>query len=300
MLFSFRGGKDGQLAGETLTFDADGNIYGATYYGGGYGSCNAPYYQYCGAIYELSPPETKGGEWTEKVLYSFKSGQDGAGPNGGLVFDTKGALYGTTFMGGYNCPHHSDEGCGTAFKLTPPTSKGGSWTENQIHIFKDGQDGAGPNGDLVFDTRGNLYGTTVGGGPGQFGTVFRLMPSAVRSGHWIEQILYGFSDDESGANPMAGLVLDVHGVAYGTTASATNTTAQGNIFQMKPPATKGGTWAFSVLYTFKGRSNGNSDGAAPAANLVFTKGGSLFSTTRGGGAGQVCQGGCGTVFKVSP
>jgi len=306
VLYSFKGGKDGQLAAETLTFDANGNIFGATTYGGGYGSCNAPYYQHCGTVYELSPPKTQGGKWTEKVLYSFKGVKDsqqsgdGANPNGGLALDSKGAIYGTTFIGGYNCPHHSEQGCGTAFELKPPNSKGGSWIENQLHIFKDGQDGAGPNGDLVFDTKGNVYGTTVGGGPGQFGTVFRLMLPAAGSGYWIEEILYGFSDDESGAGPMAGLVLDVHGVAYGTTAVATNTTAQGNVFRMKPPATMGGAWAFSVLYTFKGRSDGNSDGASPAANLVFSKGGTLFSTTRGGGAGQVCQGGCGTVFKVSP
>jgi hypothetical protein len=60
VLYSFKGGKDGQLAAETLTFDANGNIFGATTYGGGYGSCNAPYYQHCGTVYELSPPKTQG------------------------------------------------------------------------------------------------------------------------------------------------------------------------------------------------------------------------------------------------
>ena len=82
VLHSFQGGKDGYLPVGNLTFDKAGNLYGATYYGGGYGSCNSPYYQYCGTIFQLSPPKTEGGKWKEKVLYSFKGVTDGANPNG--------------------------------------------------------------------------------------------------------------------------------------------------------------------------------------------------------------------------
>ncbi len=95
---------------------------------------------------------------------------------------------------------------------------------------------------------------------------------------------------------MAGLTLGAQGHLYGTTGVATNRTAQGNVFAMKPPAHKGKPWTFSVSYTF----TGSPDGAGPAAALVPSKGGMLFSTTQNGGTGTVCQGGCGTVFEVSP
>jgi hypothetical protein len=100
VIYSFQGGNDGYLPMGNLVFDSAGNLYGATYYGGGFGVCNQGIYPYCGTIFKLSPPKTKGGAWKEKVLYSFKSGTDGADPNGSLVFDQKGALYGTTFFGG--------------------------------------------------------------------------------------------------------------------------------------------------------------------------------------------------------
>ena len=130
ILYSFKGGKDGYLPFGDLVLDAAGNLYGATYFGGGKGTSCDPYYQYCGTVFRLSPPKTKDGGWTEKVLYSFEglaAGAqfgDGANPNGGLVLDSKGAIYGTTYIGGYNCPHNSGQGCGTVFELRPRTVKG--------------------------------------------------------------------------------------------------------------------------------------------------------------------------------
>src|SRR5580658_227939 len=113
--------------------------------------------------FELSPPETKGGKWKEKVLYSFKSGTDGANPNGGLVLDSKGAIYGTTYAGGnQNCKYDASVGCGTAFKLKSP-KKGVDWMEEHLHVFTGGDDGGGPNGELIFDTKGSVYGTAGGG-----------------------------------------------------------------------------------------------------------------------------------------
>ncbi len=111
-----------------------------------------PYYQYCGAVFELSPPKTKGGKWSEKVLHGFKGVApgaqfgDGASPNGGLVLDSKGALYGTTYFGGNNVKGECEggvggTGCGIVFKLTPPSQKGSKWTERVLHQF-DGQDGS--------------------------------------------------------------------------------------------------------------------------------------------------------------
>ena len=145
LLYSFRGDKDGQLPYQDLVFDRAGNLYGATIYGGGYGSCNAPFYKHCGTVFEMSPPKTKGGKWTEKVLHSFKGGKDGANPNGGLVLDSKGAIYGTTNAGGNKiCTGAGFVGCGTAFRLVPPVIKGQVWTEETLHRFTAGNDGQPP------------------------------------------------------------------------------------------------------------------------------------------------------------
>ena len=141
MLYSFPTSKQGYLPNGNLVFDSAGNLYGATMFGGGYGtSCDA-YYQYCGAVFELSPPKKHGGKWTEKVLHGFKGMKagssigDGANPNGGLVLDDGGALYGTTYEGGYDCPHNSGQGCGTVFELKAPTKEGGAWRRRYFIVF---------------------------------------------------------------------------------------------------------------------------------------------------------------------
>jgi hypothetical protein len=161
VLYSFPTAKQGYVPWGNLVFDSAGNLYGATEFGGGFGTCDQNIYLYCGAVFELSPPKTKGGKWTEKVLHGFKGGKDGANPNGGLVLDNTGVIYGTTVWGGStDC---QGPGCGTAFELKPPTKTGGAWTENILHRFTDGYDGAGPNGGLIFDAKGSLYGAAGGG-----------------------------------------------------------------------------------------------------------------------------------------
>ncbi len=167
VLYSFQGGNDGSFPWGDLVFDAAGNLYGATRYGGGKGTnCNFLYGGNCGTMFELSPPKTKGGVWTEEVLHSFAgTGQwsiaaDGGNPNGGLVLDATGNIYGTTEVGGFNCPHSSEQGCGTVFELAPPGGKGGTWTETILHAFLNSPDGADPVAGLALDKEGNLYGTT--------------------------------------------------------------------------------------------------------------------------------------------
>jgi hypothetical protein len=169
ILYSFKGGKDGYLPFGDLVFDGAGNLYGATFFGGGKGTTCDPYYQYCGTVFKLSLPKSKGGKWTEKVLHSFAGGTDGANPNGGLALDSKGNVYGTTNIGGYEGGQCGTVGCGTAFELKPPTQKGGAWTEKQLHTFAGGNDGAVPVAGMILDSNGNLYGITVG-------TLFRLAP----------------------------------------------------------------------------------------------------------------------------
>jgi uncharacterized repeat protein (TIGR03803 family) len=288
---SFKSGTDGYLPNGDLVFDNAGNLHGATEFGGGFGSCDAPYYQYCGTIFELSPPNTKGGKWTEKVLYRFKSGTDGANPNGGLIFDSRGDIYGTTSSGGDQvCKGDTYVGCGTAYELTFPPSKGGSWREKLIHSFVNyAQDGAAPNGGLVLDTKGHLYGTTSGGGGAENGVVFRL---AELSGAWTESVVHTFQGTE-GWDPMAGMIFDSLGSLYATTSGGTANGA-GSVFKLSPAT--GGSWALSVLHSFKGRS----DGSYPASKLVFDSGGNLYSTTQqsGNSGGSCGNDGCGTVFRV--
>ena len=285
ILYSFPTAEQGYFPNGNLVFDKAGNLYGATMFGGGYGTtCNA-FYQYCGAVFELSPPERKGGKWTEKVLHGFRGPSDGANPNGGLILDSKGAIYGTTYTGGYRCPNDGGQGCGTVFKLTPPTKQGGSWTETILHRFKSSPDGGGPAAGVVFDADSNLYGTTVGGGAGYGeGTVFKL---AIRAnGSWKETVLYSFQGQNDGANPQGGVVLGSKGDIYGTSEG-------GMIFQLRRV---GGSWVFTVIYNF----SKSPDGWHPTGPLTFDQAGLLFGTTQWGGTGQSCQGGCGTVYKATP
>jgi len=169
VLHSFGIGADGnQPEYGSLILDGVGNLYGTTTYGGAYG---------CGAVFELSPSE--GGGWTETVLHSFNSnGTDGFYPQTGLIFDPAGNLYGTTTYAG--------QGDGAVFEMSP--SEGGGWTETVLYSFGHLPDGEGPwTGTLTFDSAGNLYGTTIGGGAFRVGTAFELTPNG--SGNWTETVL---------------------------------------------------------------------------------------------------------------
>jgi hypothetical protein len=121
--------------------------------------------------------------------------------------------------------------------------------------------------------------------------VFRLMPS--NGGKWKETKLYWFSNSGPGAS-LAGLLFDSLGNLFGTTIGG-DSEPGGSVFRLKRPTVKGGIWILDLLYGFK-RSP---DGAYPAARLVFDQD-SLYATTVYGGIGQSCQGGCGTVYEVSP
>ena len=191
VLYSLGSGSDGNSPVSGVIFDAAGNLYGTTQYGGG--SFDA------GTVFELLP--AGGGNWTEKVLHSFGSGADGQYPAAGLVFDGAGNLYGTT-------PNGGTFSGGTVFELSP--AGGGTWTEQVLHNFGNGTDGSSPQASLVFDGAGNLYGTTNTGGSYGGGTVFRLNAQG-------ETLLYSFSGQD-GNKPSAGVILDAAGNLYGTTS----------------------------------------------------------------------------------
>src|SRR6202035_3462577 len=237
ILYSFPTAKEGYLAVGKLVFDSAGNLYGATWFGGSKGTtCDSLYGGQCGTVFELSPPKTKGGKWTEKVLHSFagvESGRqygDGASPNGGLVLDSKGAIYGTTYIGGYNCPHNSNQGCGTVFELKPPATKGSAWTGNVIYRFNPARSyEAWPMAGLITNRNGQLFGTT------HEDTVFRLAPNSKREGSWTETILYSFNGKGASYALDAPLIFDSTGDLYTTAYAGSGGSLNGNVFRLRPP-----------------------------------------------------------------
>jgi hypothetical protein len=292
VLYSFQGGKDGYVASGDPVFDKAGNVYGATLFGGGKGTtCDSLYGSQCGTIFELSPPKTKGGKWAEKVLHRFAGGTDGAVPNGGLVVDSRGALYGTTLTGGnQGCQNSYGIGCGTAFEITPPSRGQSTWRETMLHRFTGKADGGSPLAGLTLGKNGYLSGTAGGGGSQGLGIVFQLVPRS--GGRWIESVLHNFTDNIHGRGPASPVTFDGLGNLYGSALGGEH--FRGVLFRLSPRV--GGTgWVFSDTYSFAGPP----DGSYPSASLIYHLG-RIYSTTQGGGTGQGCQGGCGTVFETSP
>lgn len=263
VLHSFQAGPDGNYPSGTLAMDAAGNIYGTTGQGGS-GSSFCAVFGGCGIVFELSPPATQGGVWTESILYTFQGAADGATPNG-VILDASGNLYGAASSGGTSS--RCEFGCGTVFKLSPAA---GAWTETTLYVFQGTPDGANPSSGVIMDASGNLYGATGGGGSGSgFGSIYEVSPS---NGGWTEKVLYSFA--VSIMSPSA-LVFDHVGDLVGT--------AQGGpqhwpdaVFALKPHPN--GTWTEHSVFKFTDKNGGNSN-AAP----VFDSHGNLYGT---GGAGD--------------
>jgi uncharacterized repeat protein (TIGR03803 family) len=274
ILHVFSGFPDGTNSSARLTLDSEGNLYGTTEKGGAYGY---------GTVFKVDKKNN------ETVLHSFSGVPDGSYPYnvGGLTLDREGNLYGTTLAGGNGCPDYV-YGCGTVFKLDP------SGNETILYNFKGlatPADGYNPLGGVVLGRDGNLYGTTLAGGAGGAGTVFKLDPSG------DETILHTFLGPD-GVYPQAGVILDREGNLYGTTVMG-GIGNLGVVFKLDPSGDE------TVLHRFSGPP----DGLNPRAGLVFDHEGNLYGTTIGGGTpSAVCPyvpadedaSGCGTVFKVSP
>jgi uncharacterized repeat protein (TIGR03803 family) len=201
---------DGSNSQASLIFDGAGNLYGVAWNGGTYGYGN---------VFKLTPDSD--GTWTEHVLHQFKGGKDGAEPQGRLIFDTAGNLYGATrnyFSGDY----------GIVFKLVHNSD--GTWTKHTLHQFTGGRDGAYPYAGLTFDSAGNLYGDTNDGGANGYGVVFKLTPTS--TGGWTYRVLHAFVD-KPGAHPQGDLIVDGAGNLYGTT-EGDGTTTHGSVFEITP------------------------------------------------------------------
>jgi len=265
---SFTGGSDGGLPFQNgkLLVDPSGNLYGTASEGG---ANNA------GLVFELTPSANG---WTETVLYNFTGGADGGAPNAALT-RLGTSLFGVTYGGGAS-------GNGTVFQLT--ASKAG-WTESVLYSFAAGSDGANPESGVLFDTAGNLYGTTyLGGSPG-YGTVYKLAHSL--SG-WTESVIYSFGGGNDGANPVAFLIFNKAGNLYGTTSGSVSGGAAGYGTIFKLSATQGG-WSETVLHSF----TGGNDGGKPFASLLLL-GSNLYGTTRDGGPNGFGGSGKGVVFRI--
>ncbi len=292
-----------------VIFDGNGNMYGTTYGGGANGY---------GVVFELS---LVGETWTETVLHSFANNPDGANPVNGLIMDGSGNLYGVTYSGGvvgngtifelslsggvwteqvlydisstYAGLTINGAGVifgaeyGAIFKLTPNGS--GGYKFNKIYNFaaaRAAKVGENPNGTLVLDTAGNLYGTTVKGGTDGYGTVFKLTPPTVKGALWTETILSHFGTATE--YPQGGVVLDSSGNIYGAT-TAGGKDQDGAVYELVAPTGSATTYKQKVLFTFTGE-----DGNEPFDTLTLV-GGYLYGTTYLGGVD-----GDGTVFEVNP
>lgn len=231
------------------------------------------------------------------ILYSFQNGNDSAQPLSSLVADKAGNLFGTTAgLEGLPCP----EPCGNVFELSPPSAKNGAWRFSVLYDFTGGADGGIPHGNVIFGPDGDLYGTGVRGGKFAYaargGVVFQLAPPSRRNGHWTEAVIHSFGRGLDGYAPQGGLAFDGTGNIYGTTAFG-GLYGSGMVYEGSPPAQPGGKWTEKTLHSF---GFGN-DGFWPMAGLAIDPAGDLFGTTEFGGYYSLfCQGGCGTVFELSP
>jgi uncharacterized repeat protein (TIGR03803 family) len=315
ILYNFQGGPDGCAPVASVILDSAGSVYGTTELGGIAGQ---PCYFGAGVVFKLTAGS--GGVWTQSVLYAFMGTTDGATPLGDVTFDNAGNLYGTTSdsYGNRSKPFASKlgvpsqdaigppkpGGCGAVFELSP--SSGGVWTEGTVYAFNGGTDGCVPASNLIFDSSGNLYGTTEFGGGSTncsssgCGTVYALSPN---SGGWTESVLYSFAGGSDGSIPLAGTVLGPTGSLY-TTASVgaykgcyfNSNIETGCGAVVKLTASSGNKWTAGAHYDFPSPH----DGSSSYANLVADAAGNLYGTTEFGGAGQCPYQGCGAVFELSP
>lgn len=262
VLHAFTDGADGGNPVASVMLGADGALYGTTSHGGGSG-CNG---YGCGTVFKLVP-----GTKQLTVLHRFTGGSDGSTPYGGLVADTTGQLYGTaTGNGAY--------GYGTVFKVDPSSGK-----LTVLHAFTYGNDGGIPRADLVFDTKGMLYGTTAMGGDATGGVAFKLDPKTKAL-----TPLHSYEGGSDASSPYSGLVFHgalLYGASYDGGGAYCNYYGCGTVYSLSP---SDGT--LTVLHAFTGGAGGKS----LYGKVVFDKTGALYDTTAQAGTGKV-----GTVFELT-
>jgi uncharacterized repeat protein (TIGR03803 family) len=300
VLYTFTGGADGNQPNAGVIRDSSGNLYGTTFNGGASGY---------GAVYEVDAAGS------ETVLYSFIGGPDGSNPYAGVVRDSSGNLYGTTWYGG-------TEDAGVIYKVntsgqetvlynfTGPTGSSRSYSAlfldssgnlygteyaggsagfgavyelpaggqfTVLYNFTGGTDGRYPYAGVVRDTAGDIYGTTEAGGAYSGGVVYMLTPGG------SETVLHSFTGGSDGDFPNAGLIRDASDNFYGTTAYG-GASGFGVVYELDAAN------HLKVLHTFTGAP----DGANPQSGVIRDSSGDLYGTTQSGGKGNV-----GAVFKIT-
>jgi hypothetical protein len=232
VLHRFAGGLGVSAPLGGVVADAKGNLYG-TAYGAGLSACGLS--AQCGTVFMLKPPAKTGGAWTESILWRFKGNKDGALPYGAPIVEANGALIGTTLGGGgMNAGICGGFRCGSVFRLNPPATANGKWTEDILYAFTGGADGAAPQTTLIQDAAGALYGTTLYGGNtgcnvSGCGVVFALRPDA-EGKPWKEMTLYSFFNTTA-YKPSQNLVADKAGHLIGT-AQLGGTQGAGVLFEI--------------------------------------------------------------------
>ena len=275
---------DGANPGSALIADNQGNLYGTTSFGGT---------NNFGTVFELSPPSGQQKLWSERVLWSFGAIGDGWNPEAALIADSKGNLYGTTYVGGANCqptPPLNDSGCGIVFELSPPSGQQTQWNETVLRSFGAGADGSFPRDPLIADNQGNLYGTTQSGGANKAGTAFELSPPSGQQTQWSETVLWSFSEGAGGAAPAAGLIADQQGNFYGTNQFNGGKENAGTAFELSPPSGEQTQWSETVLWTFGAKGSGGSP-----TGLIADEEGNFYGSTVFGGVKKD-----GVAFELSP
>ena len=184
----------------------------------------------------------------ETVLYSFTGGADGGDPQSGVIRDSAGNLYGTTFLGGTG-------NAGVVYKL----DSAGHETVLYSFTFADGSQ---PTAGVIRDSAGNLYGTTELGGPASQGVVYKLDTT----GNYT--VLYSFTGGADGGYPFAGVIRDSAGNLYGTTQYG-GTAQQGVVYRLDTAGHE------TVLHSF----TGGADGSRPNAGVIRDSAGNLYGTT---------------------
>jgi uncharacterized repeat protein (TIGR03803 family) len=279
IIYSFGGAPDGSDPTASVVVDGKtGVVYGTTSKGGAYGQ---------GTVFQLTPPSTPGGFWTEKILHSFgEATGDGAYPGALIETSQAGILYGTTWGGGAN-------NLGTVFGLVPPSGPNGSWAESVIHSFGATGDGARPVGRLALDSQGILYGLNgYGSTTYADGVVYKLAPPQSSTNAGTETILYGFSISDCIEN-LPGIFSVGDMIFDGSTGNLYGSGAQGcglgNVFQLVPTTGPSPAWNLNFLHLF---SETGGDGAMPTGALADVSGVLYGTTFYGGSSGQ------GTAFQL--